>query len=149
MSPRKTPRLSSMAGMLDTMWDEDGSGSALSNFTEEDNSTLTCAAHDFQGPIELPYSSALTTTLRVIQSIFYCVIIMGGLFLNTLLIVLVAKYKKLQTLSFLVSLQVVVLDWLLSIALFAGLSTTIANKWLFGEYGCAIIGFIFTTGGLS
>ena len=149
MPPRKTPRLSSMAGMLDTVWDEDGSGSALSNFTEEDNSTLTCAALDLQGPIELPYSSALTITLRVIQSVYYCVIIIGGLFLNTLLIVLVAKYKKLQTLSFLVSLQVAVLDWLLSISIFTGLCTNIANKWLFGKYGCAITGLIFGSASLA
>ena len=65
------------------------------------------------------------------------------------MIVLVAKYKKLQTLSFLVSLQVVVLDWLLSISILTGLSTNIANKWLFGEYGCAITGFIFSTGSFA
>ena len=136
--------LSSMAGMY-----EEGSGSAFYNFTDGDNTTLTCAARNIQGPVKLPYSSALTITLRVIQSIFYCVIFFGGLFLNTLLIVLVAKYKKLQTLSFLVSLQVVVLDWLLSISILTGLSTNIANKWLFGKYVCAITGLIFNTGALA
>ena len=124
-------------------------GSAFFNFTEGDNITLTCAARNIQGPIELPYSSALTITLRVIQSIFYFVIFFGGLFLNTLVIVLVAKYKKLQTLSFLVSLQVVVLDWFLSISILTGLSTNIANKWIFGEYGCAITGLIFNTGAFA
>ena len=128
---------------------EEGSGSAFFNLTEGDNINLTCAASNIQGPIEMPYSSALTITLRVIQSIFYCVIFFGGLFLNTLLIVLVAKYKKLQTLSFLVSLQVVVLDWLLSISILTGLSTNIANKWLFGKYVCAITGLIFNTGALA
>ena len=62
---------------------------------------------------------------------------------------LVAKYKKLQTLSFLVSLQVAVLDWLLSISIFTGLSTNIANKWLFGKYGCAITGFISFTSAVT
>ena len=139
-----------MVGMYvaDMNVDGEGSGSAFSNFTEGDNLTLTCAAQTIQG-IELPYSSALTITLRVIQSIFYTVIFIGGLFLNTLVIVLVAKYKKLQTLSFLVSLQVVVLDWLLSISILTGLSTNIANKWLFGKYGCAITGFIFSTGSFA
>ena len=58
-----------MAGMYvaDMNVDEEGSGSAFSNFTEGDNLTLTCAAQTIQG-IELPYSSALTITLRVVQS---------------------------------------------------------------------------------
>ena len=127
-----------LAGELYEEW----SGSAFSNLTEGDNITLTCAARNIQGPIELPYSSALTITLRVIQSLFYLLIILAGLFLNTLVIVLVAKYKKLQTLSFLVSLQVVVLDLLLSAALLTNLISSIANRWLLGEHMCAITGLV-------
>lgn len=84
---------------------EEGSGPAFSNFTEGDNLTLSCAACDIQGPINLPYSSTLTITLRVLQSTYYLFIIVTAL---------VAKYKKLHTLSYLVSFQVVTLDLLLN-----------------------------------
>ena len=127
------------------MLDEEGSGSAFSNFTEVGNLTLTCAARYIQGSIELPYSSTLTITVRVIQFIITFLIILAGLFLNILVITLVAKYKKLQTLFYLVSLQVVVLDLLLTITLLTSLVTTIANQWLFGEYVCAIAGWIVST----
>ena len=121
-------------------WDEEGNGSAFSNLTKGD--TLTCAARNIQGPIDLPYSSALTITMRVIQSIYYLVVILGGLFLNTFVIVLVARYKKLHTMSFFISLQVVALNLLLSVAMFPGLVTAIANRWLLSEYVCAINGLL-------
>ena len=101
------------------VWDEEGSGSAFSNFTEMDNLTLTCAARNIQGPIELPYSSTLTITVRAIQSLYYLFIILAGSFLNTVVIILVAKYKKLQNLSFLVSLQVVVINLMWSVSILA------------------------------
>ena len=63
------------------------------------------------GPVELPFSSTLsTTTVRSLQAIFYILFILFGITLNTLVIVLVAKYKKLQTRSFAIALQVVVLN---------------------------------------
>lgn len=121
-----------------------GSGVADGNFTEVDNLTLTCAARYIQGPVVLPYSSALTTTVRVIQSIYFIVVMFAGTFLNTLVIALVAKYKKLQTLFFLVSLQVVVLDLFLSVLILTTPITSIAKKWLFGEYVCAITGLLLS-----
>lgn len=131
------------------MWEEEGSSSAFANVTEEYNFTLTCAARAIQGPIELPYSSALTTTVRVIQAIYYSIIILAGLFLNTLVIVLVVKYKKLHSLSYLVSLQVVVLNLLFSVTLIANLVSAIANQWLLGEYACAITGLLYNIAALT
>ena len=124
------------------MWSEEWNVSSSSNIT---NLTLTCAARNIQGPIDLPYSSALTTTVRVLQSLSKLLIILAGIVLNTLVIVLVAKYKKLQTLSFLISLQVVALDLVLAIAILPSLVTTLVNQWLLGEYMCAINGFILNT----
>jgi len=132
---------------LDDMlaWDDKGSGSDYTNFTEVESSgnlTLSCAAREIQGPIMLPYSSALTTTVRVLQSLCLLMILIAGVFLNTLVIVLVAKYKKLQTQSFIVPLQLVVLDLLLSVTLLVSAIGAIANEWLFGEYVCAITGML-------
>ena len=91
---------------LGDLWE---SGSAYTNFTEVDN--LTCAASNIQDPVELPYSSAFTVTLRSVQALFNIIFVSIGVFLNSMVIVLVAKYKKLHTHSIGISLQVVALDF--------------------------------------
>ncbi len=94
----------------------------------------------------LPYSSTLTTTVRSFQTLFYILISVSGIMLNTLVVVLVAKYKKLRTRSFAVALQVVVLNLIISsTVLMLRPITAIANKWLFGEVMCVITGYINLT----
>ena len=124
-------------------WEEGEIGSAYSNFTEIDN--LTCAARNIQGPVMLPYSSALTTTVRVLQGVFALLVILVGSFLNTAVIVLVAKFKELQTLSFVIALQVVILDLMIGFMLVIEVVTSIASEWLFGEYMCAFSGMLLNT----
>ena len=122
------------------MWDgAEGNGSAFCNITQNDN--LTCAARDIQGSIDLPYSSTLTTVVRIFQSIFFFLLIPTGIILNTLVIVLVVKYKKLWSFPrVFVLFQVAVANLLLLFTLVASLVTTVANKWLLGEYMCALTG---------
>ena len=122
---------------FDDLWE---SGSAYSNFTEVDN--LTCAASNIQGPVELPYSSTFSIVMRSIQAISYAILFFTGAFLNGMVIVLVAKYKTLQTHSIVIALQVVALDMLLSLLFFLSMVNSIANRWLLGEYVCAITGMI-------
>ncbi len=112
-----------------------------------DNTTLSCAARNIQGPVLLPYPSALTTTIRVIHAVYYILLLICGIFLNTKVIILVAKFKKLQTLSFVTSLQVVVLDMLLCIMrAIIGVANASANRWVFGEHMCSLVGlFIVST----
>jgi hypothetical protein len=138
-----------MSGDLLTGWSsEKGSASGGLLFTETEtnnsinNSTLTCAAENIQGTIDLPYSPILIDSIRAFQSIYYFLVICAGLVLNSIVVILVAKYKTLQTLSFTVSLQVVVLDLVLSVTLFANLVTSVSHVWLFGEHMCAIVGFM-------
>ena len=122
---------------------------SCSNYTEEDNLTLMCFECNIQGPVMLPYSSTLTTTVRVLQSLFFFMIILAGVFLNSLVIGLVAKYKTLHTNSFFIALQVVVLDLILSFFILNALVNAIANQWLFGEYMCAISALIGSTTSLE
>ena len=131
-------------------WNGDtwGSGSSSTYFNDNDtvtnssnNITLNCAARNIQGPIELPYTTALTTTVRALLFIYYFFVVLCGSSLNLLVIVLVAKYKKLQTYSVVIALQIVILDFLLSLNFVNILITSIANRWVFGEHFCAINGF--------
>ncbi len=127
------------------MWGS-SSGSTVFNTTTttdlSNNNTLTCAARNIQGPIELPYSIALTITVRAIVFVYFFCIVMCGSSLNLLVIVLVAKYKKLQTSSFAIALQIVALDLLMSLSLSNVLVTSVTNRWVFHEYLCAANGSV-------
>ena len=133
-------------------WLGEENGSAFVNFTgvEEidtlDNLTqlLTCAARSLQRPPTLPYSSTLTTIVRSFQTLFYLLILVLGIPLNGMVIVLVVKYKKLQTRSFIIALQVMGVNLFLLVTVYLLRPiTSIANQWLFGEYVCIIMGYIY------
>ena len=92
------------------MWDEEGSAS-LTNITDEElfeNVTLTCAARSLSRPAVQPFPQALVNAVQNIQSLCYIFIFLFGLGLNSAVIVLVAKYRKLHSRSFIIALQVVV-----------------------------------------
>ena len=137
-----------MSGALfDKMWDGEGrSGYAYFNVTEpSSNTTLSCAARSIQGPVMLPYSTALTITVRAILAMYYIITTLAGIILNTLVIVLVAKYKKLRTHSFAVALQVVGLDLVRCLVFLAGQINVVANRWVFGKFVCDVTGVLVET----
>ena len=122
---------------FDDLWE---SGSAYTNITEVDN--LTCVASSIRGPAELPYSSTFSIVMRSIHALLYIILVFAGVFLNGMVIVLVAKYKTLQTHSVVISLQVVALDLFNALLLLASVISSIANRWLLGEYVCVVIGML-------
>ncbi len=68
-------------------------------------------------------------------------IVIVGLPINWFLILLVIKNKTLHTLSFAVAMQVVVLNvFIVSILVSLNIISLSANRWLFGEYVCAVNG---------
>ena len=138
-------RIAMSGAWFDDMWE---SGSAYSDVTEGEsssNTTLSCAARSIQGPVVLPYSIALTTTVRAVLATYYIITTLAGIILNTLVIVLVAKYKKLHTHSFVIALQVVGVDLVRSLMFLAGVVNIIANRWMFGEHMCALTGIFLGT----
>ena len=125
------------------------SGDMLSGFPFVDNTTtsgnvsLTCAARSLEGA-SLPYSPTLLTTVRIFQSIFFCILSIFGPPFNILVIVLVARNKILQTRSFGIALQVVVMDLVLSLtACLSAFISSVANRWMFGEHICVTLALIF------
>ena len=123
---------------LADLWNVGENGSAYTNITEVDN--LTCAASNIQGPVELPYSLGFSAALRNVHAILNIILILAGVFLNGMVIMLVVKYKKLQTHSIIIALQVVSLDLLISLYILLSVVNSIANRWLLGEYMCALTG---------
>lgn len=136
-------------GWTDDMWwsGEGGSGitSGSGGMNSSDNLTLTCAAESIQSAVVSPYSESFSIAMRVIQSALYAVVITFGISLNTFVIVLVTKFKKLHTVSLMVSLQIVVMDLMLSLVLVAGLISAISNQWLFGQHFCIMNGVFLAT----
>ena len=122
---------------------ECGSAADYNNTTAVDNFTLvSCAARNTQHPVDLPYSTTLTITLRVVLGLYYLFLLIVGGFLNVLVIVLVARHKKLQTYSFGIAMQVVILDLVNTTLILFSLVSILANQWVFGEHMCAVIGMV-------
>lgn len=129
------------------MWDEED---AFSNLTKvpssSGNMTLTCIARSLDHPHALPFSPSLTATVRVVLTICYLLIIASALFLNIMVIVLAAKYKKLRTRSIIIVLQIVVCNiGVTSTVYLLRPMTLTADQWLFGEYICIVTGYLYLT----
>jgi hypothetical protein len=116
------------------------SGSA--DYETYSNVTLSCIARSIQDPTPLPYSSALTITVRVLYAAFHIIALLAAIILNALVIVLVAKFKKLHNHSFAVAFQVAAINLLRSLVLLVNQPNVMAGRWLFGEFMCAFTGVI-------
>ena len=108
---------------------------------------LICAARDIEGSSLSTDTDSGSRPLVLIVKIylillFYSTFIAGSL-LNFLLLYLIIRYKKLHTLSFVISLQIVFLDLLqlYGVYLFR-LVTVFTDEWLFGIGVCVLMGFI-------
>ena len=127
--------------MWGTGFDESGSGTLNTNYESDylENTTLSCAARNVQGHVQLPLSTTSSTVLRAFQALFYLLLLIFGTLLNSLVLVLVAKYKKLHSQSFAVAVQVMVLNLLLMLVIVISLISVLANQWLFGEIMCGLV----------
>lgn len=105
---------------------------------------LTCAAREIAQSGLSPYSDTINTIVTTVRVVWYVPLIAVGSTLNFLVIYLVAKYKKLQTLSFGIALQIMVLNLLICVQSVTIVVTTLAGKWVFGAYVCIAIGYLST-----
>ena len=55
------------------------------------------------------YPPALVTTVAVLRVLYYIAVLLSGVALNLLVIILIAKDKKLQTTPLLAALQIVLI----------------------------------------
>ena len=114
-----------------------------SSMSINETKSLMCAARSIQQEVSLPYSTTLTSILRSFEIIFHILVISFGALFNSMVLVLVIKFKSLQTFSFVIALQVIVIDLIrVAIPYPASLVTALASKWAFGEYVCVITGYV-------
>ena len=112
-----------------------------------ENDTLTCVAESIREPVVLPYSETFIATVTALWAIFWICLFPSGTILNTIVIVLFAKYrKKLKIHSFAIALQIVVVDLVLSLTVpVVALISMFSMRWVLGEYMCVIVGMIVST----
>ena len=124
---------------LMSTWEENLLGS---NETSDD---LICAVGSAQDPpTPLPYSRAVILAIKIYSIIIFYSTFIAGSFLNILLLYLIIRYKKLHTLTFGISLQIVAIDLcqLFGVCAFR-LVTVVTEEWLFGAGMCIFTGLGF------
>lgn len=129
------------------LWSGDFASGSLSgsgdNASLAYNDTDTCAERSIDNTmLAFPYPIPLAISVRVIFLIYCTVLMVLSTLLNLLVIVLVGHHKRLQTTSFLLGLQVTVLDLACSILLAFRIITAIASGWVFGNHVCVITGYL-------
>ena len=122
----------------------DDLSSSGSSEIEGTTATSSCAASTFEALNNtkvLP--TALNTALRVFQIIYVVILLVFGTLLNSILVLLICKFRELRTPSFGIAFQICVIDVCLSIV--CGISilvTLIAGHWILGINFCIFIGFM-------
>lgn len=118
-----------------------GSGSGFGNFTST-NDTLTCVASSIMGQA-YPYAFGLSVAARFGLILYHIFLYFVSIPLNALMVYLICKYKSLQTMSFVLILQVVIIDLVGALVLIPLTVISVgANKWLLGENMCIITGVV-------
>lgn len=111
----------------------------LVNFSNE---TKVCSS-SITDPAVLPFSESLVIMAKLVHSLYFICLFLLGTSLNGLVFTMIVKFKRLQTLSFAIALQVVLLDFFLSVVICLPAVTSVAaNRWLFGKAFCVIIGLV-------
>ena len=122
------------------MRDPDEMESSGSGMLEDTNASLTCAARTINIASALPPPIFITS--RVLQALCVSLIVMFGLVLNFMVLYLVVKYKKLQTLSFAIAIQIAIANLIISIAYgLPSIVNNIAGHWILGLEICSLSSF--------
>ena len=106
-----------------------------------DNSTSVCPAATTEYTAEL--LEAVNVYLLIVQGIVVGMIGIIGVFLTVSLIIVIGVYKELHKRTFILSLQLLVLDLVFAVLINGSIFvTTIARKWVFGQVMCSITGIV-------
>lgn len=109
---------------------------------QTDNITLTCEQIQEEYGLSLPIPINVENPLRVVQAVYFIIILVLGVILNVLVIVLTVHFKRLQNITFVLGLQVCICDTLNgTITLPASATNAIAGRFVFTGL-CSVLGFV-------
>ena len=117
--------------------------SSGSGFAENDSLLNATCGEDISVDVyfDSNFPSPVAIVAKIIQSLFGITLIFVGVFLNSLILFLLYKFKKLRKTSFHIAIQLAVVNHVL--AVIYGISTIIsyvANRWILGVELCVGIG---------
>ena len=116
---------------------------SYSTYNSTYNGTYSCIAENMHDSIKSYLSIVTSATFRSIIGLINIAILLLGTPLNSWVIALIIKHRKLQTLSFAIGAQIVIIDLFLSLLVsLTSISNIISNQWLFGEHGCIFYGYL-------
>ena len=125
-----------------------GSGSSPRAYNVTDD--LTCADRSIQDFSMPEVGPADSWVIKIYLIVVYLFSFIAGGCCNVFLLYLIIQYKKLHTLTFKISLQIVALDLIQLVGVdIARLATLFYNRWPFGSNICAFIGFVSVMGSMA
>ena len=139
--------------VLSTSGDEDATTETLPSFTGETEAPTNTS--DFMICAEVSIRSHITsenspTIIRVLYIITFVPISIASITLNSFVMFLVAKYKKLHTLSFAVALQIMAVDIVFTISfVLPVVATASVDSWPFGNHACVVSGYVTFTAAIT
>ena len=126
--------------------DKDASGSGFFNGSASSNDSLyLCAAKSLSGPA-LPISKDIFIVIRSGLFIYNLVVLVFGLSLNTIIIWIPIKNKKLRTIDMAIAVHIALLNLFRTLLeTLPSLVNAAAGVWVFGAISCAVQGAFITT----
>ena len=128
--------------MHDFLQSGSGEGVFLNDTDFIDSDSLTCQQKqvEFGSPLPLPTNTA--NVLRYMQIAYYVICFPLGVFLNLFVLSLILRFKKLQTVTFVLAFQVIASDLVnASIVFPTSAANAIADRFVFTGL-CPVIGFV-------
>ncbi len=107
--------------------------------------TLSCAASSLQANHSSPFPPDVEIVLRPIQVLVSIFRDIFGLLLNSLVIILVAKFKKIQNISFGIAVQIALVNILLTLQYSCNTIHVAAGRFIFGSNLCIASAFVLLT----
>ena len=109
---------------------------------EATDANLTCEELQEIFGSRLPLPVHVANGLRYVQAVYYFIYFMFGVLLNLFVMVLILRYKKLQTITFILALQVCIVDLLNAATVFpTSAVNAIAGRYVFTGL-CSTLGFL-------
>ncbi len=107
--------------------------------------TLSCAASSLQANHSSPFPPDIEIVSRSVQVLVGIFRDIFGILLNSLVIILVVKFKKLRNISFGIAVQIAIVNILLSLQYSCNTIHVAAGRYLFGSNLCIASGFVLLT----
>ena len=115
----------------------------LSGSGQVEYNYITCAAASLQATNATAFPARVAVSARVAYIIYGCLQVFLGILLNIMILILVFRFKKLQTISFAIAVQIAIAD--LGLTITRGIPTVVSNIagcWILGVELCITSGLV-------